>query len=112
MKYTFLLLSNLLIFSVSAQQLQLESNQKQVKLFAKTITQEDLKKHLTIYASDEFEGRETGEAGQKKAVDYLKTQYVTMGIEPAQKSGDYFQKFNLTIKKNSHWNTYHKWKHL
>ena len=99
MKYTFLLLSNLLIFSVSAQQLQLESNQKQVKLFAKTITQEDLKKHLTIYASDEFEGRETGEAGQKKAVDYLKTQYVTMGIEPAQKSGDYFQKFNLTIKK-------------
>jgi len=35
------------------------------QLFAKTITQSELKDHLYTYASDEFEGRETGEPGQK-----------------------------------------------
>lgn len=34
--------------------------------YAKTITAKDLGKHLFIYASDEFEGRNTGEPGQKK----------------------------------------------
>ena len=40
--------------------------------YASTITAEDLKTHLYIYASDEFEGRLTGSKGQKKAVEYLK----------------------------------------
>ena len=31
--------------------------------YAKTITAKDLGKHLFIYASDEFEGRNTGEPG-------------------------------------------------
>ena len=38
--------------------------------FAATITAEELKEHLYIYASDEFEGRETGTQGQKKAAAY------------------------------------------
>ena len=45
--------------------------------FAKTITAKDLGKHLFVYASDEFEGRNTGEPGQKKAVNYLKEFYVS-----------------------------------
>ncbi|UNY97705.1 M28 family peptidase [Zhouia spongiae] len=65
--------------------------------FASSITEEELKTHLYIYASDEFEGRETGEPGQKKAVQYLKEQYVTMGIPAAQSDGDYFQKVPLQI---------------
>ena len=38
--------------------------------YAKTITAEDLKAHLSILASDEYEGRETGQKGQKMAAEY------------------------------------------
>ncbi|MBO6651478.1 MAG: hypothetical protein JJ927_10655, partial [Balneola sp.] len=39
--------------------------------FDKTITMEGLKSDLTIIASDEFEGRETGEEGIRKATNYI-----------------------------------------
>jgi Zn-dependent M28 family amino/carboxypeptidase len=41
----------------------------------KTISADDLKKHLYIIAADSMEGRETGSAGQKKAGKYLISQY-------------------------------------
>ncbi len=59
--------------------------------YAKTITAKDLGKHLFIYASDEFEGRNTGEPGQKKAVNYLKNFYVNQGIASPLGGDDYFQ---------------------
>lgn len=69
------------------------------KPYAETITESELKEHLYIYASDEFEGRETGEPGQKKAVEYLADQYKKLGIPAAQENGDYFQKVPLTVSK-------------
>lgn len=67
--------------------------------YASTITSEELKTMLYIYASDEFEGRETGEKGQKMAVDYLKEQYKAMGI-PSPLGGDnYFQDVPLVKQK-------------
>ncbi|WP_420601409.1 M28 family peptidase [Flagellimonas sp.] len=65
--------------------------------YAQTITQDELKEHLYVYASDEFEGRETGKPGQKKAVEYLKSQYEALKIPAAKKDGDYFQKVPLEI---------------
>lgn len=65
--------------------------------YAHTITQDELKEHLYTYASDEFEGRETGKPGQKKAVEYLKAQYEAMGIPAAKADGDYFQKVPLEV---------------
>ncbi len=65
--------------------------------YAKIITEQDLKDHLYTYASDEFEGRETGKPGQKKAVEYLKNHYVELGISAAQKNGNYFQEVPLEI---------------
>lgn len=59
--------------------------------YAETITAKDLGKHLFIYASDEFEGRNTGEPGQKKAVKYLKDFYVSQGIVSPLGGDDYFQ---------------------
>jgi Zn-dependent M28 family amino/carboxypeptidase len=59
--------------------------------FAKTITAADLKTHLYILASDEFEGRETGEPGQKKAADYLKNFYISKNIASPLGGDDYFQ---------------------
>ncbi len=67
--------------------------------FAKTITEGELKEHLYIYASDEFEGRETGEPGQKMAIEYIKKQYVALDIPAAKGGGDYFQPIALEVKK-------------
>ena len=67
--------------------------------YAETITEAELKEHLFIYASDEFEGRETGKAGQKKAVEYIKSQYISMGIPAAKSDGDYFQNVPLEMAR-------------
>ncbi|WP_394749265.1 M28 family peptidase [Spongiimicrobium salis] len=68
-------------------------------MYANTITEAELKEHLYTYASDEFEGRETGEPGQKKAVNYLKAHYESLGIKAAQTNGNYFQNVPLEINK-------------
>ena len=65
--------------------------------YANTITSDELKDMLYTYASDEYEGRETGQPGQKKAVNYLKQHYVDMGIPAAKSDGDYFQNVPLEI---------------
>ncbi len=67
--------------------------------FAETITEAELKEHLYVYASDEFEGRDTGSEGQKKAVAYLKAHYEKLGIPAAKKDGDYFQKVPIESMK-------------
>ena len=72
---------------------------KDVTGFAATITEDDLREHLTIYASDEYEGRETGTEGQKKAVAYLKEQYESLEVPAAKADGDYFQKVPLEMTK-------------
>ncbi|WP_445756387.1 M28 family metallopeptidase [Polaribacter sp.] len=60
--------------------------------YAATITAKELGTHLFIYASDEFEGRDTGEPGQKRAIAYLKDFYVSQGIASPIGIDDYFQK--------------------
>ena len=70
-----------------------------VTSYAATITEEELKEHLYTYASDEFEGRETGTEGQKKAVAYLKQQYEALEVPAAKSNGDYFQKVPLEMTK-------------
>ncbi len=67
--------------------------------YASTITEAELKEHLYTYASDEFEGRETGTPGQKKAVEYIRKEYEKLGVPAAQADGDYFQKVPLEMAK-------------
>ncbi|MEH6681300.1 MAG: M28 family peptidase [Sediminicola sp.] len=67
--------------------------------YAASITEGELKELLYTYASDEFEGRETGQPGQKKAVEYLKAFYKDLGIPAAQENGDYFQHVPLEMSK-------------
>lgn len=64
-----LLLTSALLMMVSCQK---EATKEDVVNYGSSITQDELKEHLYIYASDEFEGRDTGNPGQKKAVDYIK----------------------------------------
>ncbi|UAM99532.1 M28 family peptidase [Polaribacter litorisediminis] len=68
-----------------------DANVDQAEKYAATITAKELGTHLFTYASDEFEGRNTGEPGQKKAVEYLKNFYVTEGIISPLGGDDYFQ---------------------
>ena len=75
-----------------------EATKEDIVNYAKTITEDELKQHLYIYASDEFEGRDTGEPGQKKAVEYLKNEYEKLGIPPVIE-GNYFQNVPLNIVK-------------
>lgn len=62
--------------------------------YAKTITAEELKTHLEIIASDEYEGRETGKKGQKMTADYLRKEFNKYGLKPGNK-GSNFQYFTL-----------------
>ncbi len=59
--------------------------------YAEFIKSETLKNKLYTFASDEFEGRETGEPGQKKAAEYLKNFYQSIGIKPPLEDGNYYQ---------------------
>ena len=61
------------------------------ELYANTITANELKDHLYILASDEFEGRETGEPGQKKAANFLREFYISNKIASPTGIENYFQ---------------------
>ncbi len=62
-----------------------------VKKYASTITPEDLKLQLYQFASREFEGRKTGEPGQKKAAEFLQNFYKRRAIKSPFKDENYFQ---------------------
>jgi hypothetical protein len=62
--------------------------------YAATITADDLKKHLTIVASAEMEGRETATEGQKKAAAYIEDYFKSIGLKPGHKNS-YQQVFPL-----------------
>ncbi len=62
--------------------------------FAKTITTDDMKKHLYIVASKEMEGRETATPGQKKAAAYIESQFQSMGLTPGN-NGSYQQHYGV-----------------
>ena len=63
--------------------------------YAATITTKDLKKHLTIIASDEMEGRETGTIGQRKAAAYIEKQFKLLGLKAAPALKNYQQMYPL-----------------
>lgn len=63
-----------------------------VAKYVKTITPEELKKHLYIVASDEMEGRNTGTEGQKKAGRYLIEEYKKNKISFPKKADGFYQK--------------------
>ena len=59
--------------------------------YASTITADELREHLYTFASDEFQGRDTGEPGQKMAAEYLKKEYQNLEIPSPLGGDDYFQ---------------------
>jgi hypothetical protein len=91
MKYVSLILTGifagLLIVPVQAQKKGLES-----------INRKDLKKHMLFLASDELEGRDTGEPGMEVAARYLAVQAESLGLKPADPENGYLQPFIIEEK--------------
>lgn len=55
----------------------------------------NLKKHIVTLSSDNFEGRETGTDGEKKASDYIVSEFKKVGLKPKGSKG-FLQEFNFT----------------
>lgn len=62
--------------------------------WAETIKSSDLENHLTVLASDAFEGRETGEPGAEKAAAYIASYFESVGIAPYHEAG-YYQEVSM-----------------
>jgi len=78
------LISCMSLFQLSAQKKGLKSIQEQ-----------DLKMHMDFLASDELEGRATGEPGLEVAARYLAVQAERTGLQPADPGTGYFQYYTL-----------------
>lgn len=70
-------------------------------VYGNSITESELKDLLYTFASDEFEGRDTGSKGQKMAVEFLKNHYVNLGIPSPLTGGNYFQNVPLQRFKST-----------
>jgi len=58
--------------------------------FGPEISAEDFSAHIRVLASDDFGGRQPGSDGEEKTVNYLRTQFQRLGLEPGN-NGSYFQ---------------------
>jgi Zn-dependent M28 family amino/carboxypeptidase len=66
--------------------------------YAASITPDGLRKDLAVLASDEYEGRETGQKGQKMAADYIAKAFASYGLTGPVSGSDnpYLQHFGMT----------------
>jgi hypothetical protein len=91
MKRTFLLI--VLISSVSCSL----NNSKYDILFSDS--RKIIESNLYFLASDELEGREAGQAGEKIASQFISNQLKQYGVKPFGENGTYFQNFPLQKTK-------------
>ena len=63
--------------------------------YADAINATDFAEHVKTLASDEFEGRGPGAAGEDKTVEYIKAQFQRIGLQPGN-HGDWFQTVPMT----------------
>ncbi len=71
------------------------AQKNEASTFATFINGAQLKKHLTIIASPEMEGRETGTEGQRRAAAYIESQFKLIGLQPAAALNGYQQMYPL-----------------
>src|SRR6516225_8113723 len=59
------------------------------------ISAKRMKNDDRVLSSDEFLGRAPGEAGEEKAINYIKDSLAKAGLEPAGDNGTWFQNVPL-----------------
>jgi len=90
MKYLFLTIA-LSLFTWSA-------------IFAQqtTISEKQLRKHVTYLASDKLKGRGTGTPEERMAATYIAKQFRKIGLSPKGTDGTYFHKFSFKKSSDPH----------
>ncbi len=87
----------LLLTSCSTKKAIVTNDNVLVTNYINTITSNELKAHLSVIASDEMEGRDTGSKGQKKAGEYLVKQYKSNNIHFPTGAKTYYQTVPATF---------------
>jgi aminopeptidase YwaD len=80
------LLFLLMVVHIAAAQVKFSFEPSKVK--------ERIKKDITVLASDEFEGREAGTEGERKAAEYIQKRFSEIGITPVF-NGSWMQSFTF-----------------
>ena len=97
-------LAVLITTSLQAQSRLVQHKQPQVKTAPSvttaklpefSITRSEVEAHVRFLASDELEGRRTGERGNWTAARYIAEQFRLLGLKPAADQTDYFQRVNF-----------------
>src|SRR5690606_13640397 len=70
-------------------------NSDQAWRYAESITEQQLEHTLTIIASDQMQGRETGTEGQRRAAIYISGEFRKMGLKEPAGLENYQQKYLL-----------------
>ncbi len=88
-------MKKLFVFGLMLSFMQVGFAQKAEVKYANLINQTFLKKHLTIIAGAEMEGRETGTEGQRKAAAYIEQFFKTNGLKMPPAQNGYQQMYPL-----------------
>lgn len=89
MKKRFLYTGILLFLGIGAY-----AQNKTAIRFSQSISKDNAYKHLSVLASDEYEGRETGKKGAWMAADYIRNHFKSLGLK-GPVNGDYFQPVDM-----------------
>ena len=65
---------------------------------AKGVTEADLREHIAVLASDDFEGRAPGTEGEAKTVKYIADAWTRAGLKPGAKDGSWFDPVALVSR--------------
>ena len=63
--------------------------------YANAISEDDLRPHIAVLASDAFEGREPGTEGERKTTAYISEQWKKAGLKPAATDGSWLDPVQL-----------------
>jgi Zn-dependent M28 family amino/carboxypeptidase len=85
--HAFILLSIFVFVSCNVEN-------KRIEPALKSITVDDIKKSISVLASDDFLGRAPSTIGEEKTINWLAEQFKQIGLKPANKDS-YFQEVSL-----------------
>jgi len=63
------------------------------------VTPADLLRHISVLASDVFQGRAPGTEGERRTTAYIVEQFRARGLEPAGENGTWFQSLRLATRR-------------
>ncbi|HYE27203.1 MAG TPA: M20/M25/M40 family metallo-hydrolase [Allosphingosinicella sp.] len=66
---------------------------------ASAISADALRRHIDVLASDAFEGRAPGSAGERKAIAYIAGQMRAFGLEPAGPRNSWYQPLEVIVRR-------------